>query len=282
MRVVVLGASGFLGRHVVPALVRAGHEVVAVARHPPAAGPNVEPRAADVLDAAALSGALQRAEACVNLVGVHHGHGAQSFERVHVELARQLCAAAVPRVVQVSVLCARPDAKLAYHDSKHRGDALIASGPGAWTILRPSIVFGADDAFTTRLARLIRLRVVPIPGRGDALHAPVHVDDLASAVERSLARPEALGKILPLTGLRTLSYAQIVAELAARAGHGVLMPRMPLGLMRAVARASRWMADPPLSAAQLAMITEGMAGDSSPSWALLGLEPRGFDAAHLR
>src|SRR3569833_144044 len=103
MRIVVLGATGFLGRHAVPELVRAGHSVLAMARRPPTAGPDVEPLAGDALDAELLARALAGADAVVNLVGIHHG----AFERVHVELTRRLIAAmqraSVRRLVHLRV-----------------------------------------------------------------------------------------------------------------------------------------------------------------------------------
>lgn len=285
MRVAVLGASGFLGRHALPELVRAGHRVLALARRPPPSAPGVEPLAGDALDADTLRRALQGADAAVNLVGIHHGHGTQSFERVHVELPARLVeamrAVGVSRLVHLSVLCARPDPQLAYHDSKHRGEEVVRQSGLAWTILRPAIVYGADDGFTRRIQRQIAQRLAPIPGKGDAPQQPVHADDVAAAIERALARPAAVGQTLPLTGLRTTTYAKIVDELAYRSGHPVFRPKLPLSLLRFIARATAWMASPPISPGQLAMISEGMAADSRAAWELLGHEPRGFDAAHL-
>ncbi|MBS2031553.1 MAG: NAD(P)H-binding protein [Deltaproteobacteria bacterium] len=284
MRVAVLGASGFLGRHVVPALVHGGHQVVAVARNAGRPTDNVTWLPCDVLEPS-LEHALRGVDAVVNLVGIHHGHGKQSFEAMHVELARRLIQAmqhqGVERLLHLSVLCARPDPVLAYHDSKHRGDALIMASDRAWTVLRPAIVYGADDGFTTRLRQQIDLRVAPIPGKGDANHAPVHADDVAQAVERSLASPKSVRKVVPLCGLRTLTYTALVRELVERSGHGCWTPHIPLPLLRFVARSTAWMANPPISLGQLTMIQEGMAQNTRESWELLGLEPRGFHAGHL-
>jgi NADH dehydrogenase len=285
MRILVLGASGFVGRHTVPMLCRVGHEVVALARHPPAASDGVVPMAADALGAGVLERALAGCQAAVNLVGLNRQYKAETFERLHVELTGRLLAAAqaggVGRLVQVSVLCARADPAAPYHDTKFRADAAVQQSPLAWTLLRPAIVFGEDDGFTTRIRALARTRLVPLPGGGQALHAPVHVDDLAGAIERCLAKPELAGRVLPLCGLRTLSYAQIVRDLAFRTGKRVATPAVPLWLVRLAAALTRGWRNPPVSPAQLTMLTEGMAQDTRASWEALGLEPRGFDAAHL-
>src|SRR5262245_20811573 len=113
MRVAVVGGTGFIGRAVLAALRQSGHEAVALSRR----------TGFDALrpDPAALRGA----GAVVNLAGIKRERGSVTFESVHVDLVRRLAAAmkeaGVRRLVHVSVVVARPDPRLAYHDTKHRG-----------------------------------------------------------------------------------------------------------------------------------------------------------------
>jgi NADH dehydrogenase len=285
MRVLVVGASGFLGRHLLPLLAGGGNEVVALARRPPAAAPGLLPLAGDALEPATLERAMAGCRAVVNLVGINHPRDAQTYERMHVELAGAMATAAgranVERLVQLSVFSARPDPLSPYHDTKWRGDEAIMRGPVPWVVLRPAIVYGPDDAFTTRIKGLITTRVVPLPDGGKALHAPTHVDDVAQAIAQAVTRPGLAGQVLPLCGARTLSYRQIVRELIFRSGKRALTPSVPVALVRLAARLTSWMRDPPITAAQLTMLTDGMAADTSASWAALGIETRGFDVAQL-
>jgi NADH dehydrogenase len=215
-------------------------------------------------------------------VGIHHGHGAQSFERLHVTLAdlvvRASERAGVRKLVQLSVLCARPDARSAYHDSKHRADERIRQAAVPWLVLKPAVIHGADDNFTARILVFLRLGVVPMPGGGVGRHAPVHVDDVAAAVVRGFAADGPSGVSLGLCGPRTLAYAALVRELAAAQGLRPLLVPVPVALVRLAAAATAWLADPPISLGQLLMVTEGMAEDTGAAWAQLGVAPRPFAA----
>jgi NADH dehydrogenase len=285
MRILVLGASGFVGRHLVPRLIASGNTVVALARNPPHAAPGLEPIAADALADGVLERALSGCQAAVNLVGINHAHGEQTYERVHVELTRRLIAAAssqkLERLAQLSVMCARADQHSAYHDSKFRSDALVEQSSLPWVILRPAIIYGLDDGFTTRVRRQLALHFAPLPGGGVAPQSLVHVDDVASALERSLQVPGAVGKILSLGGARSLSYRHLVHELAEKDARFALTPWVPVWLVRIAAALTAWLKNPPVSKAQLLMLTEGMAADTRASWELLGITPRGFDVNAL-
>jgi uncharacterized protein YbjT (DUF2867 family) len=148
-QIVVLGGSGFVGRYVVARLAAAGHRVVVPARRREHAKhlillPTVDVVEMDANDAQALRKALAGATAVINLVGILNENGATTFERAHVELARNLVAACeaagVTRLLQMSALGADPAGPSRYLRTKGEAEAIIAASDLRWTIFRPSVI----------------------------------------------------------------------------------------------------------------------------------------------
>ena len=195
--ILVLGGSGFVGTHLCEKLVERNHGgsgtiVVPTrwrghARHIQML-PTLEVEQADVHDPSQLARLLAGCDAVVNLVAILHGRERQ-FERVHVELPRKLAEACrrvgVRRVVHVSALGAAPDAPSMYLRSKARGEAVLLDGGDLdVTILRPSVMFGAEDRFLNLFARLQRVLPVMPLAAADAKFQPVWVEDVAQAIVR--------------------------------------------------------------------------------------------------
>jgi uncharacterized protein YbjT (DUF2867 family) len=225
-RVLVLGGTGFVGRHLVARLAARGHEpVVATRAAAPAASatPGTRVRALDPYDQAALASALQGVDAVVNLVGIlnERGFDGHGFRRAHVELTRTLVAACadagVRRLVQMSALNAgRGDS----HYLRTRGEAesIVRASGLDWTIVRPSVIFGPGDGLFTRFAGLLKLSPVLPLARATARFAPVYVGDVAEAIVRALERPEAVGATCELGGPRVMTLREIVDYTAAQLG----------------------------------------------------------------
>ncbi len=236
--VMVLGGSGFVGAHLCEKLVRQGVNVTVPTRRRNNARnvmhlPGVTVLELDVHDGAALTRALAGHDAVVNLVAILHGNPA-AFERVHVELvhtmARACVAAGVRRVVQVSALGAhdvQPDAAPSnYLRSKGRGEAVLlhpAAGAPALdvTVLRPSVVFGAQDQFLNLFARLQAVFPFMPLACADAKFQPVWVEDLAQALVNCLVRApqthrvKELPRILQVCGPHVFTLRELV-QLSAR------------------------------------------------------------------
>jgi uncharacterized protein YbjT (DUF2867 family) len=194
MKIIVLGGSGFIGRHVCEKLTAAGHSVTVPTRN---AGqckhiqmlPGLLVLPCNVHDAAQLAVAVAGHDVLVNLVAVLHG-SEQRFEQVHVELPRGIVAACkaaaakgpAPRIVHVSALGAAVDAPSMYQRSKARGEAVFAGSGLDFAMLRPSVVFGAEDKLLNLFAGLQKLApIVPLAG-ADTQFQPVWVEDVAQAV----------------------------------------------------------------------------------------------------
>jgi uncharacterized protein YbjT (DUF2867 family) len=244
-RVLLLGGTGFVGRHVCEHLVRQGWALTVATRRASNARhvqhlPGLTVLEADVHDEGTLRRLLPGHDAIVNLVAILHGSEA-AFARAHIELpeklARVALASGVRRLVHISALGADPatadTAPSAYLRSKSRGEAVLqqaASQGLQLTVLRPSVIFGADDRFLNLFARLQRVApVMPLAGAA-ARFQPVWVEDVARAVQRCLQDEATIGQTYELCGPQVLTLRELV-QLAGRAAginHGRGRPVLPL------------------------------------------------------
>jgi len=221
--VLLLGGSGFLGRHVAARLAARNIPVSVPTRRRERAKhllvlPTVEVVEADVGDDATLTALCAGKDGVVNLVGILKGGNGEpygaGFARVHAELPARVghaaVAAGVPRLVHVSALKAASDAPSGYLRSKAAGEAaMLVTMPQA-TIFRPSVIFGAGDSFLSMFAALLRrLPVVPLAA-ADARFQPVWVGNVADAIVEALLRPEAAGRTFELCGPSEYTLRQLV------------------------------------------------------------------------
>ncbi|MEY2621216.1 MAG: hypothetical protein RIT26_1036 [Pseudomonadota bacterium] len=242
-KILLLGGSGFIGRHVVAALVRAGHSITVPTRRLAHAKhlltwPQVTVRELHVTDPATLQEVMRGHDVVIHLIAVLHGNES-SFEQMHVQLplsVAQACVqAGVPHLIHMSALGADPQGPSMYQRSKGRGELAlheIASAHGLrLTVLRPSVVFGEDDRFINLFARMQRVvPLVPLAGAG-ARFQPVWVQDVAQAVRQTIEQPQAQGLKYELGG----PEVKTLAELVRHAGRWAGCPRPVLPLPHAVA-----------------------------------------------
>ena len=301
-KVFVMGGTGFVGARVCAQLLQQGWQVTVPARKAPPALPvaGVALLELDVHDEAALTRALRGHDALVNLVAILHGTQAQ-FEHVHVRLVEKLVracfAAGVRQVVHVSAIGANAQQPLSapsmYLRSKGQGEVALLraaglSDPSAFelTILRPSVIFGAQDKFLNVFASLQKaLPVMPLAGAG-AKFQPVWVEDVASAVTRSLARESAAAMHAPLIletcgpdvfTLREL--VQLAGRLSGvRGGRGRPVIALPNWLARLQATLMEMLpGEPVMSRDNL----DSMKLDNVATGALPGLDTLGIQATAL-
>ena len=235
-RIVVLGGSGFVGRALCRRL--AGRwpalRVLLPTRRPAHAAalrtlPTVDIVPADVHDGAALTALLAGADAAVNLVAILHG-SASDFERTHVTLARTVAAACraagLQRLLHVSALGVGGDAPSNYLRSKAAGERVLQDSGLALTLLRPSVIFGAEDRFLNLFADLQRLApVLPLAG-ASARFQPVWVEDVAEALVRALAGP--VPSLVEAAGPQEFTLSDLVRLAGRWSGHE--RPQIPLPL----------------------------------------------------
>ena len=239
--VLVLGGTGFVGRHVCEALNRAGIYVTVATRRLPARSvqmlPFVTVVQTDVHDPQALAALVHGHDAVVNLVAILHGDRA-SFDKVHVQLPRQIAHACVQagvrRMLHVSALGADQQGPSLYQRSKAQGEAALQSEVVhglQLTVLRPGVIFGADDAFINLFAGLQAIApVVPLAGANTRFQ-PVWVQDVAQAMVHALQQRDTIGQIYELAGPQIFTLKELVQHAGRWAGH----PRPVLALPEAMA-----------------------------------------------
>src|SRR5829696_621188 len=288
MVVLLTGATGFIGRHLLEALVAAGHKVVCAVRHVSSKSgghPRIRYVEADFTtdcDPKTWAPRLTDVDAVINAVGILRERGTQTFETIHVRAPQALfaaCATAgVRRVIQISALGADEAALSRYHLSKKSADDFLATLPVDWTIVQPSLVYGAGGTSASLFTMLASLPCIPVPGRGEQQVQPVHIDDVVQVVLALLQLPEKWRCRVPIVGAAPLSMRDFLARLRAAMGLGraPVVP-MPMSLMQIGARVSGWLPGSLLDTETLNMLTRGNTGDPEPSRALLGREPRAIE-----
>lgn len=237
-RVLVLGGTGFVGRHVCEHLARLGWRITVPTRRAANAAsvqslPGLTVIEASVHQAADLDRLMPGHDAVVNLVAVLHGDE-DRFEKVHVQLpgkiANAMKKAGVQRLVHVSALGADPQAPSMYQRSKAQGETLLQGAGLQLTVLRPSVIFGAEDKFLNLFADLQAvLPFMPLAG-SDTRFAPVWVADVAHAVVTCLQKPDTIGQTFELCGPDVMSLGTLVKRAGQWAGvnHGRGRPVIPL------------------------------------------------------
>ncbi len=291
-RVTVFGGSGFIGRYVVERLADQGAVVTVAVRDPEKAKflrplgqvGQITPIAVNVRDAAAVAGAVDGADAVVNLVGILFKRGRQNFAAVHVDapamIARACAEAGVKRLVHVSAIGARTTAWSEYHRSKGAGEeALREHFPGA-TILRPSIVFGPEDGFFNLFGALARvLPALPLYGGGKTRFQPVYVGDVAAAIVNALGNPDAVGKTYELGGPSVYTFAELMEiVLAETRRHRLLVP-IPFAVGQVQAAFLGLLPKPPLTRDQLISLkTDSVVSEGALTLADLGVQATALEA----
>jgi NADH dehydrogenase len=228
--VLVLGGSGFVGRHVCNRLVERGYRVTIPTRDRERAKdaliplPTAEVVTADVHNPETLVRYMRGCGAVINLVGVlHDGRGKGSFREAHLELARKVIDACkrtgVTRLLHMSALNAAPDAPSAYLRSKGEAEMLVRESGLDYTVFRPSVIFGREDHFLNLFAKLQQMLPAIALAMPEARFQPVYVEDVARVYAESLTRLETFGLAFGLCGPRDYSLRELVRYAGELTGH---------------------------------------------------------------
>lgn len=239
-KILVLGGTGFVGRHLCKELARLQYRVTVPTRNASKAQavqsrPLLDLVQADVHDEPTLARLMQGHDAVVNLVAILHGNSLE-FERAHVELVKKITRACtdagVLRLVHVSALGAATDAPSMYQRSKAAGEAVLQGSGLDWTVLRPSVMFGEGDQFLTVFARLQGIfPIMPLAG-ADTLFQPVWVGDVVSAIVQCLQRDDTGKRTYEVCGPEVFTLRQLVKLAGSLSGH----PRPVVGLPSVLGR----------------------------------------------
>lgn len=290
--VTVFGGSGFLGRHTVRALARAGFRIKVATRHP-LKGFFLRPLGTvgqidfvkcDVSDPQSVSQALMGSQYAVNLCGILYESGHQSFDAIQAQGAGNIAQAAaqsgVGTLVHISAIGADPQSDSGYARTKAEGEAAVRDAFPDAVILRPSVVFGPEDGFFNKFAAMARLSpALPLIGGGHTRFQPVFVGDAAQAVVAALTNPSARGRTYELGGPGVYSFKELLKLILRETGRSRLLVPVPFTLAAIKAAFLQILPKPLLTVDQVRLLKkDNLVSPGAPGLAELGIAPTSVEA----
>ncbi len=232
LHITVFGGTGFLGRALIQRLAEQGYSVRVPSRRPQAQMPwsmmglpdQISPVLCNPRQDQSVAEAIQGSDIVINLIGILAEKGSYTFQNTHVETAARLARlareAGVKKFIHISALGASLQSKSRYARSKAIGEEAIRAFFPEAIILRPSLIYGADDRFFNRFAQMARfIPILPLIGGGKTRFQPLYVGDLAEAVSRLLLDRHACGRIYLLGGPRLYSFRTLLTLMLRAMNH---------------------------------------------------------------
>ena len=289
--VTIFGGSGFLGRHTVRALARAGWRIRVATRNP-GRGFFLRPLGTvgqidfvkcDVADADSVAAAVKGSNAVINLTGILFQKG-QTFEDVQAEGAANIAHAAADAgatvLVHVSAIGADAQSESEYATTKAQGEQAVRESFPQAVILRPSIIFGPEDGFFNKFAAMARyLPVLPLVGGGHTRFQPVFVGDVAAAIVKALSSEEARGRTFELGGPSIYSFKELLQLILRETGRKRILAPLPFGIATVQAAFLQILPNPILTMDQVKLLKkDNVVAPTAAGLADLGITPTSVEA----
>ena len=299
MRVLLTGASGYVGSYVLRELLRQNHTPRCLVRGSAAdlavQNDAIEIASGDVTEPDSLRDAVAGCDAIIHLVGIIEEKRAKgvTFERIHVEGTRHVVEAArnagIDRFIHMSANGARREDATDYQRTKWDAEQIVKdAGFDHWTIFRPALLFGEPDPgrpeFSSRLLKdLVRpFPVLPVFGDGQYELQPVHATEVATAFVQALTTEAAHGQAYVAAGPDRFSYVEVLDRIARGAG---LAPKPKVHVPLSIARLGVYTVGRvgllPISPAQFEMLVEGNTGDETAFYRDFDLSPIPYTVENL-
>jgi NADH dehydrogenase len=272
-RALLTGATGFVGGAVLRQLLAEGWEVVAVSRHPvPERVPAGVIQVAADLNRDGWQRWCEGCSAAIHLVGIIRevARLGQTFERAHRLSTERVVWACreqgIERIVHMSALGAAANGVTSYYRTKWAGEEEVRHSGLAWTIFRPSLIFGPGDGFTSALVPAIRrLPVFPVFGDGTYRLQPIAVEEVARCFVAALELPSTEQRVFELGGPEALTFNEVLRRIGNALGVRRRLFHLPLSLARPLVSFLQHLPGPPVTRDQLAMLLAGSTCDTRPS-----------------
>jgi NADH dehydrogenase len=298
LKILVTGASGFVGSHIIEALAAAGHEVRGVSRSLPTGirrKAGVDYRDGfDVPDSNKVPLALfEGIEVVVHLVGIiQEGRGGQTFQRIHVDgtknvVDKAVAAGSVKRFIYMSAIGTAEDAPAEYSRTKFAAEQFVKKSGIPYTIFRPSLIIGKDGEFVEQIGDLIKhgglpvnlpFPFIPVPGSGLNKFQPIYVDDLCECVVKSLVDDRTANQTYEVGGAQQLNFNELLSKMAAALKVHKPMLHAPIPILRIAATVlEAILPKPPVTRDQLKNLGRDNITSSTAVHDVFGVEPLAFD-----
>ena len=280
MKILLCGATGFIGRHLEQALIASGHHVVRAIRQPKRADDISVDFVRDT-DAAIWLPRLMGIDVVVNAVGILRDSTAVPMQAVHADTPKALftaCAQVDCKVVHISALGAGGELKTAYMRTKGQAQAHLIKLSIPSLIVRPSLVYGQDGDSAKMFRLLARMPVVAVPGQGESWVQPVHIDDIAQLVTRQINQDfpwSSSARVVDAVGVERMTYREMIACYRAQmSDKPAWVVPIPWSVMRMMAKLAQIAPSSALDPETLQMLQAGSFGDVANFATLLGRMPR--------
>lgn len=236
MKICVIGGTGFVGTHLITRLVALGHSIKVITRRPERhrhlrSLPTVKMVTIDFFGNKILERQIDGYDVVINLAGILNPEGKNTFTRVHEDVAKRISeacqAVSIPRLLHISALHADENALSDYLQSKGRAKKVMLDTKGVnVTTFSPSVIFGHDDQFFNRFARLLTIMPIALPLTcAKARFAPIYIDDVLDAFINSIDNSQTYGKNYDLCGPEVFSLRELVCYTAKQMGsRSVVIP----------------------------------------------------------
>ena len=291
--ITIVGGSGFLGMYVAAQLAKTGMTIRVASRYPEealalkTAGTvgQIVICSTNIRDEQSLKSVVEGSWAVINLVGILYSKGKQNFSAIHAQgaerLARIAKQAGCTRFIQLSALGVDKSSKSHYARSKLMGEKAVRGAFPEATIIRPSIMIGAEDHFFNRFAKLALFpKIIPLIGGGKNLFQPVYVADVAKAIAASLTMPGTEGQIIELGGPKQYSFRSLMETMLRTIPQKSLLLPLPLSIATLIAWCCEILPVPPLTRDQVTLLKIDNIiekKDDILTFADLGIEPTAIE-----
>jgi nucleoside-diphosphate-sugar epimerase len=297
MKIVITGASGFVGSHTVNAVTDAGHFVVGLSRNKPQGARKNRSAVyfdkVDVGNPATLNPeAFQDAEIVIHLVGIIQEKGKQqTFERIHVDGTRNVLNAAraansVKHFIYLSAVGSTKDAPSEYSRTKSSAEQLVRDSGAPFTILRPSLILGPDGEFVHQMIDLILhgglpmpipFPVIPVPGTGQTKFQPIYIDNLTQCIVNAITFPGAINQMIEVGGATEVPFDTLLEGFQRKLGVKKSLMHVPMPLMMSLAPLLGVLPNAPVTQDQLRNLSRDSICDITRMKEILEVRPLSFE-----